>query len=1283
MSQKPRVFGRGGLKSPLKIVEQAKKKCVALFSAACLGLFKFLEQHNPYRNGPPLKNTVQRHPALLYPPEMSVTEQLNALLQERIVILDGAMGTMVQREKLTDKDFRGQEFADLAIDPAGNNDMLTLTRPDVIEKIHHAYLEAGSDIIETNTFSATSISQDDYAFSEHVHRLNVEGAQLARRAADKYSTKEKPRFVAGALGPTTKTLSISPRVEDPGYRALTFEEMRVAYEAQIVGLIEGGVDLLLFETIIDTLNVKAGLVAAENAFEKLNKRLPLMISVTITDKSGRTLSGQTVEAFWYSVAHANPLAVGMNCALGAEEMRPFLKQLSDKADTWVLSYPNAGLPNAFGEYDQTPAEMAGFIGEFADAGFVNIVGGCCGTTDEHIKAVNHAVAQKKRRTVVQAPALTRYAGLEPLVLHESSGFQMVGERTNVTGSKKFARLIKEDKFAEAVDVALGQVRGGANIIDVNMDEGMLDSEAAMTKFLNLIGAEPEIARVPVMIDSSKWSVIEAGLRCVQGKSIVNSISLKEGKTEFLERAKLVKRYGAAAVVMAFDEDGQADTFERKVEICERAYNILTKEADFSATDIIFDPNIFAVATGIEEHNTYAMAFIDACREIKKRCPGVKISGGVSNLSFSFRGNNTVREAMHAAFLYEAIKAGMDMGIVNAGQLEVYEQVPKKLLTAVEDVIFNRHPDATEKLVEIADQYQGKKKKTQSDLSWRQNPVEKRIEHALVNGVVDFIVEDTEEARQKLPRPLNVIDGPLMDGMAVVGELFGSGKMFLPQVVKSARVMKKAVAHLEPFMEAEKKERGIDEHETQGKVLLATVKGDVHDIGKNIVGVVLGCNNYDVIDLGVMVPASTILDRAVEENCDFVGLSGLITPSLDEMVDVAAEMQRRGIQKPLLIGGATTSKQHTAVKIAPAYDKAVVHVQDASRVTGVISQLLDEERSQDFVAKNKEAQQKMRDLYAYRQERALLPLKIARQNAFEPAFDNSTSPQPSFIGTRIVHPTVRELRAYIDWTFFFRTWEIKGKLPTIFDHPEYGEEARKLYDDAQALLDQLERNPKVDPVGVYGFFNAKRHGDDIEVNAEDKSYRFPMLRQQDTRLGDGPYRALSDYIHTQNDFLGAFAITSGRELDKIADTQAKAHDDYASILTKAVADRLAEAGAEWLHAKARKDWGYGKEEDFTNEDLVKEKYRGIRPAFGYPACPDHRPKETLWQLLQPEKIGMTLTENYAMIPGASVSGLYFAHPEAKYFNVGRIGKDQVEDYAKRQGVEVAVIEKWLRSSLGYR
>jgi len=1224
-------------------------------------------------------------------------ESLKHSLRERILVLDGAMGTMVQGFDLVEADFRGQYFGDHPSELKGDNELLSLTRPDVIRQIHDQFFEAGADLIETNTFGSNAVSQADYALEDRVRELNLASAKIARESADAWTAKDpsKPRYVAGAIGPTPKTLSLSPDVNDPAARTITFDALCHAYREQVEALIEGDVDVLLVETIFDTLNAKAALVAIDEAFEATGIRLPIMISVAITDASARTLSGQTVDAFWRSVAHAKPLSVGVNCSLGATEMRPHVAELSRIADCHISSYPNAGLPNAFGDYDEEPATTAGLLGEFATSGLVNFVGGCCGTTPAHIKAIAQAVEGVTPRTVPENDSLdTYYSGLETLVIRSDSNFQMIGERTNVTGSARFRKLIEADDYDKALEVALDQVRGGANLLDVNMDEGMLDSEAAMTRFLNLIASEPEISLIPFMIDSSKWSVLEAGLRCVQGKSVVNSISLKEGEAEFLEKAKIIRRFGAGVVVMAFDETGQADTTERKVAICERSYALLVEEAGFPPQDIIFDPNILAIATGIEEHANYAKNYIDAARLIKERCPGVHISGGVSNLSFSFRGNNRVREAIHSAFLYHATQSGMDMGIVNASQLDLYEDIPKDLLEHVEDIIFNRREDATERLVEFAENVTGGGKKRVIDLSWRETTVEKRLSYALVHGIVDFIDEDTEEARQKLDRPIHVIEGPLMDGMRIVGELFGAGKMFLPQVVKSARSMKKAVAYLQPFLEDEKAEGS-----SQGKIIMATVKGDVHDIGKNIVGVVLGCNNYEIIDLGVMVPTDKILDAAIAEGADLIGVSGLITPSLDEMASVAKEMERRGMEMPLLIGGATTSRQHTAVKISPHYSHPVIHVLDASKSVNVVSDILSSERRDGLIEANRDEQEKLRAVYEARKEKPLLSIAKARANAGRPDFENPPPAKPSFLGRRIVDDvTVADLDPYIDWTFFFSAWELKGRYPKILEDPKQGEAARELFAHGRELLDEIIEKQWLTPRAVYGFWPAQRDGDDIVLFAADERNgsqgdaprvevtRFPMLRQQAAQPDGKPNRSLADFVAPLEsgvaDYIGAFALTSGAEANDLAAGFEKDLDDYRAIMIKAIADRLAEAFAELLHARAREDWGYGGDESLSNTDLIAERYRGIRPAFGYPACPDHLPKRALFQLLNAPEVGIELTESCAMTPAASVSGLYFGHPDARYFTVGRLGRDQVEDYAPRIGLSLEDTERWLGPYLGY-
>jgi len=1213
---------------------------------------------------------------------------LREILARRIVLLDGPKGTQIQGFDLSEADFRGERFRDHPRDLKGDNDLVALTRPDVLEEIHRRYLAAGSDVIQTNTFNANALSQADYGLEDACYEINLAAARLARRAADAWATPERPRFVAGSIGPTSRTLSLSPNVNDPAFRAVTFAQVRDAYAEQIRGLLDGGVDLLVIETIFDTLNAKAAIVAAEEVFEARGARVPVMISVTFTDKSGRTLSGQTLEAFWISIRHARPFSVGVNCSTGATEMRPFVEELAGLADTFVHCYPNAGLPNAFGGYDETPGTTARLLREFADAGLVNLVGGCCGTTPDHVRAIAEAVAGVAPRPLpAPRPRTTELAGLEPLVIRPDSNFLMIGERTNVTGSKRFERLVRAGDFEAALQVALDQVRGGANVLDVNMDEGMLDSEAAMVRFLNLIASEPEIARVPIMVDSSKWSVLEAGLQCVQGKGILNSISLKDGEEEFLHRARVARRYGAAVVVMAFDERGQAETVERKVEICQRAYELLVERAGFDPSDVIFDPNVLAVATGIEEHNAFARNFIEATRVIKQRCPGARVSGGISNLSFSFRGNEVVREAMHSAFLYHAIRAGLDMGIVNAGQLAVYEDVPKDLLERVEDVIFDRRPDATERLLELASTVQGQAGRKAQDLAWRDQPVEQRLAHALVHGVVDHIEEDAEEARRKLGRPLKVIEGPLMDGMNVVGDLFGAGKMFLPQVVKSARAMKKAVAYLEPFMEAE---RAGAPPVSKGRMVIATVKGDVHDIGKNIVGVVLRCNGYDVIDLGVMVPAERILDTAEKEGCDLVGLSGLITPSLDHMAHVAREMRRRRMGLPLLIGGATTSRQHTAVKIAPEHEAPVVHVADASRAVGVVASLLDPAQREGFVAKNAEAQARMRAVHASKREKPLLSYADARARRLVLPFGRDELATPSFLGRRVVAPPIAALRETIDWTFFFTAWELRGRFPKILDHPEYGATARELYEAAQELLDRIAREELLVARGVYGFWPAASDGDDLVLFADaarrQELVRFPMLRQQRPRDEDGPTLCLADFVAPREsgapDVVGGFAVTAGLGADALVAGFEAEHDDFQAILAKAVADRLAESFAEWLHREARRDLGYGLDERFSNEDLIDEKYRGIRPAFGYPACPDHSLKRTLFDLLRADEVGLSLTESFAMLPAASVSGIYLAHPQARYFNVGPVGRDQVEAYAARQGRPLREVERWLAPNLGY-
>jgi 5-methyltetrahydrofolate--homocysteine methyltransferase len=1187
--------------------------------------------------------------------------RLEGILRERIAVLDGSWGVLIQRQVKGEDAYRGERFKDHPRDVAGDPDLLNLTRPEVVLDIHRQYFAAGADIATTNTFTATSIGQADYALEPHVHELNLAGARLARQAAD-----EVGGFVAGSVGPLNVTLSLSPRVDDPAFRTHTFDQVRDAYAEQIGALAEGGVDFLLIETIFDTLNAKAAIAAAIDTAPEL----PLWISFTAIDRSGRNLSGQTVDAFWLSVEHANPFIVGVNCSLGAREMRPFVEDLARIAPTWVACHPNAGLPNEMGTHDEQPRDTSRYLREFAQDGLVNIVGGCCGTTPEHVKAITDLVQGQSPRRVRGRETVTRLSGLEPFRIFKDSTFVMVGERTNVTGSARFRRLIEGGDFQEAVEVALEQVRGGANILDVNMDADLLDSEQAMTTFLNLLATEPDVARIPIMVDSSRWSVLEAGLKCLQGKGVVNSISLKEGEEAFLEQARRIKRYGAAVVVMAFDEQGQADTVERKVLICERAYKLLTADG-WAPDDLIFDPNVLAVATGIEEHAEFAKAFIEGTRLLKERCPGARVSGGISNLSFSFRGNDAVREAMHAAFLYHAIAAGLDMGIVNAGQLAVYEDIEPELLERVEDVIFNRRADATERLVEYASRVEGEATKRERDLSWREAPVEERLSHALVHGIVDFIEADTEEARQKRARPLDVIEGPLMDGMSIVGDLFGSGKMFLPQVVKSARAMKRAVAYLEPYMEAEKA-AGDGRRQAQGKVVLATVKGDVHDIGKNIVGVVLGCNNYEVLDLGVMVPADRILDTALEEGCDVVGLSGLITPSLDEMVNVAKEMERRELDLPLLIGGATTSKQHTAVRIAPEYSEPTLHVLDASRVVGVVSNLLDPARKQELDRENRELQDRLREQHAEKVRKPLLPLEDARANKERVPFDDL--PQPPSLGTDVVEPPLTTLVQYIDWQFFFHAWELKGKFPAILEQPA----ARELYEDAQELLGEIVESRLLQARGVHGYWPARADGDDV-VLAD--GTRFCFLRQQSAYGDSRPNRCLADYLSPDGDHIGAFAVAI-HGADELAARYEAEHDDYRAIMVKALADRLAEAFAEYLHEVVRRSW-YEPDEQLSSEELVAEKFRGIRPAFGYPACPDHTEKRKLFDLLGAEAAAaVALTETYAMTPAAAVSGIYFAHPLARYFSVGRLGLDQVEDYAARKGMSLEEAERWLAPNLGY-
>jgi 5-methyltetrahydrofolate--homocysteine methyltransferase len=1221
------------------------------------------------------------------------TQQIKELLRERIVVLDGAMGTMIQRLALTETDFRGTRFSSHRRDVRGNNDLLSLTRPDVVESIHHRYLEAGADIVETNTFNSNAISMADYAMENLVYELNTEAAAIARRAVDGAMRRNpgQPRFVAGAIGPTNKTASLSPDANNPAFRAVTFDDLVAAYAEQARGLIDGGVDLLLVETVFDTLNAKAALVALDGLFAARGQRLPVMVSVTITDASGRTLSGQTIEAFWISISHAGLLSVGINCALGARQMKPYLEELSGLVPVFVSCYPNAGLPNAFGEYDENPQDTAAALEEFAERGWLNVVGGCCGTTPEHIRAIAQRVRRFPPRAIPSPRPYTALSGLEALVIRPDTNFVNIGERTNATGSARFNKLVMAGDFEAALAVARQQVEGGAQMIDINMDEPLLDSEQAMTTFLNFIASEPDIARVPIMIDSSKWSVMEAGLKCVQGKAIVNSISLKEGEEAFKERARLIRRYGAAAVVMAFDEQGQADTVERKVAICSRAYRILTGEIGFPPQDIIFDPNILTVATGMEEHNSYAVNFLEATRTLKQQMPLAKVSGGISNISFSFRGRNVVREAMHSAFLYHAIRAGLDMAIVNAGQLAVYEEIPKDLLELVEDVLLNRRPDATERLIRFAESVAESGKSAGREQEWREAPVEERLSHALVKGIVDHIESDVEEARRKLGRPLAVIEGPLMAGMNVVGDLFGSGKMFLPQVVKSARVMKKAVAYLLPFMETGKEASGALRH--QGKIILATVKGDVHDIGKNIVGVVLRCNNYEVLDLGVMVPCDKILRAARETGADVIGLSGLITPSLDEMVHVAREMEREGFQLPLLIGGATTSRMHTAVKIAPPYRQSVVHVLDASRAVTTVGALLNPSQRSAFAAKNKEEQEKARKDYLERQaQRVMLPIDEARRRRLPVDWTHEPIDVPSFLGTRVLdrHP-LQEIVPLIDWTPFFHAWELRGRYPQILEEGGAGRRARELFDDARKLLDDIVERQLFAARAVYGFFPANSVCDDIEVYADESRSVvrtvFHMLRQQSAKAEGEPELALADFVAPKAsgvaDYVGAFALTTGFGVDDLCRSFERNHDDYSSIMVKALADRLAEAFAEWLHRRVRAEWGYGLRENLTLEDLIKERYRGIRPAPGYPACPDHTEKRFLFDLLDAERsAGIRLTESFAMTPASSVSGLYFANRAARYFALGKISRDQVVDYAARKQMAVSAIERWLLPNLGY-
>jgi 5-methyltetrahydrofolate--homocysteine methyltransferase len=1232
-------------------------------------------------------------------------EDIRKELEKRVLVIDGAMGTMIQQYKLEEKDYRGKRFGDWHKDLKGNNDLLSITQPQIIKAIHKEYLKAGADIIETNTFSATTVAMADYDMQELAYELNYESAKIAKEAIEEFKKESPefaavPKFVAGAFGPTNRTLSLSPNVNDPGYRAITFDELVEAYTEQAKGLIDGGADILLIETIFDTLNAKAALFAIQNYCEKINRKMPVMVSGTITDASGRTLSGQTTEAFLNSVSHVDLLSVGLNCALGAKEMRPYLEELSDKSPFYISAYPNAGLPNQFGEYDEDAHTMGHQIEDFLQAGFINIVGGCCGTTPAHIQRIAELAKVAAPRKRPEPDSMMHLSGLEPLTLRPESNFLNVGERTNVTGSKKFLRLIKEGNYEEALSIAKEQVDGGAQVIDINLDEGMLDSEAAMVKFLNLIAAEPDIARVPIMIDSSKWSVIEAGLKCVQGKAIVNSISMKEGEAKFIEQAHKVKQYGAAVIVMAFDEVGQADTLQRRIDICKRAYDILVNVVHFPAQDIIFDPNIFPVATGMEEHRKNAVDFFEATKWIKHNLPHAKVSGGVSNVSFSFRGNDIVREAIHSSFLYHAVKCGMDMGIVNPAQLQVYDDIPKDLLELVEDVLLDRREDATERLVTHAESLKGvSKEKTEKDEAWRRGTVEERLSHALVKGLVEHIDADTEEARQKLGRPLNVIEGPLMDGMNVVGDLFGSGKMFLPQVVKSARVMKKAVAYLEPYLQEEKEAnrlKGIvgDGRQNAGKILMATVKGDVHDIGKNIVGVVLACNNYEIVDLGVMVSADRILEEAKKHNVDIIGLSGLITPSLDEMVHVAKEMERLKFTLPLLIGGATTSKVHTAVKVAPHYSGAVVHVNDASKSVPVASSLISEELRAEFMKGIVKDYDRVREQNKNAQsQNKFISIAEARENKFPVDFTTGVV-KPLFIGNKVFdNYPIAEIAEYIDWTPFFISWEMKGSYPKILKDPTRGEEARKLFADAQSMLKKIIDEKWLKASGVIGIYPANSVGDDIEVYEDENRKKvktvFHTLRQQTKKPAGQHNIALSDFIAPNSelrtpDYIGAFAVTTGLGIDEHVARFEKDHDDYSAIMLKALADRLAEAFAELMHKKVRKEvWGYAKEETLSNEDLIKEEYAGIRPAPGYPAQPDHTEKTTIFNLLDAEKnTGIILTESLAMFPTAAVSGLYFAHPQSHYFGLGKIAKDQVEEYAARKGMTIEEAERWLGPNLSY-
>jgi 5-methyltetrahydrofolate--homocysteine methyltransferase len=1221
-----------------------------------------------------------------------IEADLASVLGTRIAFLDGAMGTMLQGQQLAEADFRGGLFGDHRLPLQGNFEVLCLTQPRLVADVHRHYLDAGADVLRTNTFNANRISQAEYGLEGRVRELNLAAAALARGVADSFRAARADRevWVAGAIGPTPRTASISPDVANPAYRAVTFDHLADVYREQVQALVDGGVDLLLLETSFDTLNMKAGIYAILRYFAEAGIRRPLLLSATIADASGRTLSGQTAEAFYNSVRYARPLSVGLNCALGAQEMRPYVQELAEKSEFYLGCYPNAGLPNAMGEYDQTPEEFAAIMAEFAAAGWANLLGGCCGTTPEHIERMVEAVRGLAPRQPARPPGAPRLAGLEPLNGTPDQGFLVIGERTNVTGSPKFKQLTLAGDYEGALSVALQQVRAGANVLDVNFDEALLDGEAAMTHFLNLVAAEPEIARLPIMVDSSRWSVLVAGLKCLQGKGIANSISLKEGEAGFLEQARELQRLGAAVVVMAFDEEGQAATRERKVAVCQRAYRLLVDDVGFDPSDIIFDPNILTVGTGIEEHNSYAVDFIDAVGDIKRLCPGARVSGGVSNISFSFRGNNPVREAMHSAFLYHAIRAGLDMAIVNAGMLSVYEEIPTDLRERVEDVLLNRRPDATERLLAFAEGYRSADKTKTRDLAWREGSVNDRISHALVQGLTEFIEADVEEARQQCTSPLEVIEGPLMDGMRVVGDLFGAGKMFLPQVVKSARVMKQAVAYLEPFMEAEKRLRR--DTSARPRIVMATVKGDVHDIGKNIVGVVLACNGYEVIDLGVMVPSERVLATAREQDAAAIGLSGLITPSLDQMVHAASEMQREGFGLPLLIGGATTSAAHTAVKIAPHYEQPVVHVQDASRVVGVVAKLLNPQTREAFATEVAADYEQRRAAFARKNERAMVSLRQARTNRLPVDWAAATIERPAFLGTRLLAPlALSVLVPYIDWTPFFHTWELRGRYPEILDDATLGGEARRLLADAQALLAELVHDERLEARAVYGFFPANSDGDDILVFTDDSRSQvravLHTLRQQIRKANAGPNLALADYIAPvesgRADYVGGFAVTAGLGVDEIVRDFKARGDDYSAIMAEALADRLAEAGAEYLHEVARREWGYGREERLSRDDLLRERYRGIRPAPGYPAQPDHTEKQALFDLVDAEgQTGIMLTESYAMWPAASVSGLYFAHPEARYFAIAYIGQDQIEDYARRKGQSVADTERWLGPYLAY-